>query len=151
MQWGSDTYRRGALERIEDARLLKDKRYALSMYSAGLAVEGMLRSLHWIEDKQFDSRHDLKRLAQRIGELGLLRSGGRDHDFVGLVTDVAKHWTNDLRFADQGQLERFLLDTGSAKTRDKGEIARICQEHFDRCSEVVNRCNVLWSRRRRGA
>jgi len=72
MKFGTDTYRAGAFERIEDARLLKDaKRYAGSMYSAGLAVEGMLRSLFWLRDKKFDERHDLKRIATRIEELGL--------------------------------------------------------------------------------
>src|SRR5687767_2321538 len=107
MQFGTDTYRLGAFERLNDARLLHDgQRFALSMYVSGLAVEGMLRSLHWIKDKRFDERHDLRGIATRIEELGLLRRGERDHDFVGTVSDVAERWSNDFRFANQDQLER---------------------------------------------
>ena len=145
MDWGTNTYGRGAMERIEDARILKNsRRYALSMYAAGTAVEGMLRSLHWLKSKEFDEKHDLKRIAVRIGNLGLLRSGGRDDDFVSKVQGVARRWSNTLRFADQEQLERFLADVGEIRKRDdEGEIRRACERHFNASSEVVKRCNKL--------
>ena len=146
MNWGTETYRAGALERLEDARFLKDSKYALSRYAAGVAVEGMLRSLHWAESKDLDERHDLRRLAVKIASLGLLRRGERDSDFVGTVQGVARCWSNALRFADQGQLDRFLRDIGEAKGRGEGEVRRACGEHYDRCSEVVRRCEVLLSR-----
>jgi HEPN domain-containing protein len=106
MQWRTDTYRLGALERIDEARLLKKAgRLAFSMYTGGLAVEGMLRSLCCLRSTEFDERHDLRRLAHRVAQLGLLR-GERDDDFVGVVGDVARRWQNTLRFSDQAHLER---------------------------------------------
>lgn len=147
MEWGSQSYRRGALERIDDARVLKDSlRYAFSMYAAGLAVEGMLRSLHWLKSREFDERHDLKRIAVRIASLGLLRSDSRDEDFVGNVQGVARRWSNLLRFADYNQLERYLWEIGEIRRRNEGEVRRVCDEHFDHCSEIVRRCEVLLKR-----
>lgn len=144
MDFGTSTYRAGALERIDDARRLKDgDRLALSMYVAGLAVEGMLRALHWLRSREFDERHDLKRIAARIESLGLLRCGNRDDDFVSKVEGVARRWSNSLRFADCAQLERFLWGISELRRRDQGELRRVCGEHFDQCSEVVRRCEVL--------
>ena len=46
LSFGIETYRDGALQRIGDARILKDEeRFSLCMYSCGVAVEGMLRAL----------------------------------------------------------------------------------------------------------
>ena len=147
MQWGSETYRLGALERLDDARILKEsKRFALSMYAGGLAVEGMLRSLHWLRSRQFDERHDLKRIAVTIESLGLLQSGVRDEDFVSKVQGVARRWSNVFRFADYAQLERLLWDIGEIRRRDEGEVRRATAEHFDRCSEIVRRCETLLKR-----
>lgn len=150
MQWGTQTYRAGALERLEDARILKDSsRCALSMYAAGLAVEGMLRSLQWIGTKQFDERHDLRRIAVRIESLGLLRPGKRDSDFVSKVQGVARLWSNSLRFAADHQLRRFLRDMAAARNLDDGEVRRVCAEHYDRCSEIVRRCDVILGRHKK--
>lgn len=107
LAFGSETYRAGALERIEDARLLKESgRLALSMYASGLAVEGMLRSLQRLKSREFDERHDLRKLAVRVQDLGLLKSE-HEYDFVGVVEEVAATWHNNLRFADEAQLWRF--------------------------------------------
>lgn len=151
MEFGASTYRAGALERIEDARRLKDgDRLALSMYVAGLAVEGMLRAVHWLRSREFDDRHDLKRIAVRIESLGLLRRGERDRDFVSKVEGVARRWSNALRFADYAQLERFLWSVSELRRRNEGEVRRVCGEHSDQCSEVVRRCEVLLVRRSGG-
>lgn len=151
MQFGTDTYRTGALERLEDSRRLKDAKVGHdvgSMYLAGLAVEGMLRSLLWLRDKQFDERHDLRQLAIRIGELGLLRAGGRDDDFVTLVQGVVRHWVNDLRFAGAEQSIQWYQQTRALRKSDEGALRKLCKEHWDQCSEVIRRCEVLWQRSR---
>jgi hypothetical protein len=66
------------------------------MYAVGVAVEGMLRALHWLRDKTFDERHDLRAIAARVEDLKLLRPGDRDEDFVSRVQGVARRWTNNL-------------------------------------------------------
>ena len=46
--------------------------FALSMYTAGLAVECLLRAFRWKKDKSFEGRHDLEDLLKASG---LLRIG----------------------------------------------------------------------------
>lgn len=119
MKFGTNTYRAGARERLDESRLLMDHGYeASSIYLAGLAVEGMLRSLLWLRDKRFDERHDLRRIAVQIENLGLVRSGQRDQDFVKQVEGVVRLWANDLRFADTEQLSRWLHRIGTIKSKE---------------------------------
>ena len=150
MEFGTDTYCHGALERIGEARLLKDEhQYTGSIYLAGLAVEGMLRSLHWLKDRAFDPRHDLKRIAVRIQDLGLLRSGARDDDFVATVQEVAQNWSNDLRFADNAKTQRWLFKKRAIRKDQERFLKKACEDHLERCFEVVERCRILWQRHRR--
>lgn len=92
LAFGADTYRAGAAERLEDARLLKDRgNPALSMYTGGLAVEGMLRALCCLKSREFDEKHDLRKFAVRVEDLGLLRPA-RDDDFVTAVQKLGRQW-----------------------------------------------------------
>jgi hypothetical protein len=51
MSLSGDDYRRGALERLDDAHvLLRSELFAGSVSSAGRAVEGMLRAVVWKKD-----------------------------------------------------------------------------------------------------
>lgn len=154
MRFGTDTYRRGALERLEDARLLREKgHYSAAFYFAGLSVEGMLRALVWLRDKQFDERHDLRRLATRVRDLGLLRAGDRDDDFGAKIQGIVRTWANSLRFAGDDQLIRWLLKTGEIrggkKNKQHRDIKMLCEEQFNYCHEVVKRCEALCQRHRK--
>lgn len=144
IKFGTVTYRAGALERIKDAHVLTNqRRLALSVYSAGCAVEGMLRAMIAIRSREFDERHDLRKLATRVRDLGLL-GDEREHDFVGDVQGVARLWSNRLRFADEGTLKRFFSGVGEVKRGStlKGAV----EDYWERCSHVVRRCNVQWKR-----
>ena len=73
MQFGSETYRKGALERIGEAQMLyRSDQFVGSIYLAGLAVAAYMRALVWRRDNQFDERHDLKRIAIRVRGLGIV-------------------------------------------------------------------------------
>lgn len=149
MKFGTDTYRAGAIERLADAELLlKERRYVAAVYVGGLAVEGMLRSLVWMRDKAFDERHDLRRLAVRVGYLGLLRESGRDQDFVGEVQSIAKKWRNGMRFADRNQAIRWWRSVGVLSSVVDVRLQGFCVSFVDECSRVVRRCEVLWQRSR---
>jgi len=145
LSFGIETYRDGALQRIGDARILKDEeRFSLCMYSGGVAVEGMLRALCCIQSKEFDERHDLRKLAVRVRDLRLLKSE-RDPDFVSLVNKVARKWQNTMRFSSDAQVRRFLLNIGVYGVR-KPTMKYISTEFFNDCSRIVRRCEVLWQR-----
>ena len=150
MQFGTDTYRAGARERLGDAGvLMRAGKHVGALYSAGLAVEGMLRSLIWLRDKKLDERHSLRNIAIRIEELGLLRTGGRDDSFVATVESVAKRWHNNLRFADTSSTERWLFKSRRIRKDESRRLKTVCGEFFNKCSEIVRRCEVLWRRHRK--
>jgi hypothetical protein len=152
MDFGTDTYRAGAMERVEDALLLSaNEHFVGAVYSAGLAVECMLRSLVWIKDKQLDERHDLRRLAVRIESLGLLRRGEADEGFVGLIQDIAVGWHNNLRFAAEEQLVRLWTHVGMVRKKKSGKIKTECENFLNQCSEAIKRCEVLWQRHRKSS
>src|SRR5207245_6972502 len=64
-------YYRAALERMRQARVLylEGNSYALAMYTAGVAIECMLRAFKGRRDPTFDEKHDLRRLFQASGIL----------------------------------------------------------------------------------
>lgn len=150
MKFGAETYRAGAMERLEDATLLLRNGHSVgAVYAGGLAVEGMLRSLVWLRDRRLDERHDLRRLAVRIDHLGLLRRGGSDLDFVSTVQSVAVRWHNGLRFAAQDQMVRHWTDLGIVPKKRRDSIRAACATFVNECSEAVNRCEVLWQRQQK--
>lgn len=77
--------------------------------------------------------------------MGLLRVNERDEDFVATVEGVARRWLNILRFADQRQLERFLVGIGELQQKelDRG-LKPYCGEYVNECFRVVKRCNQRW-------
>lgn len=150
MKFGTDSYRAGALERVGDATfLLANRRWGGAVYSAGLAVEGMLRSLVWLKDKRLDERHELRWLATRIENLGLLREGSSDEQFVAMIQDVAIRWHNLIRFAANDQLLRWWGEAGLLRKKSTGEFTKNCRQFVDECAEAVQRCEVLWRRHRK--
>ena len=145
LSFGIETYRDGAVQRIGDARILKDEeRFSFCIYSGGVAVEGMLRALCCIQSKEFDERHDLRKLVVRVRDLGLLTSE-RDLDFVSLVNKVARKWKNTMRFSSDAHVRRFLLSIG-ARGGKKPTMKYISTEFFNDCSKIVRRCEVLWQK-----
>jgi hypothetical protein len=149
VKFGSDTYRRGAEARIEGARiLLENKEYGGSIYLAGLSVECMLRSLIGLRDQKFDQRHDLRKLSVRVGDLGLLQKADRDHSFVSDVQAIARIWFNNLRFADDAQLRKWLLEIGELRKKSQGAFSAVAKEHFSRCHRFVKRSNLVWEKQK---
>lgn len=147
MKFGTDTYRAGALERLQEAELLmRTEQFVGSVYLGGLAVEGMLRSLLWQRDRSFDERHDLRRLASKVSDLGLLRRDTRDDEFIGTVSAIAAWWRNELRFAGREQALRWFRTVGAMDYRDSRSLKAICHAFFERCSTVLERCDLLWQR-----
>jgi HEPN domain-containing protein len=150
MQFGTDTYRRGALERLEDARVLLDHRkFVLAIYAAGLAVEGMLRSLVWLGNREFCGRHDLRELATRVRDLGLLRPGERDEGFVSEVQGISRCWLNSLRYADADKAAQWLYESDVIDRSKVESLNKLSREHYERCSRVIKRCEVVWTRNRK--
>lgn len=63
MRIAAEDYLEAARDRILDSHgLYKLGRYSYSLYTAGLAIESMLRAYRVLKDPEFDERHDLQLL-----------------------------------------------------------------------------------------
>jgi len=148
VKFGADTYRQGGSAQLEASRvLLKESRLCSSIYLGGLAVECMLRALTSLEDRAFDERHDLRRMAVRVEELGLVRRR-KDEDFVVAVQEVTRVWSNDLRFAGDDQVMRQLRRIGVLNENSQKQYRSVAKRHHGNCRAVFERCEVLWQRQK---
>jgi hypothetical protein len=145
-----EDYRKGALERLDDAgHLLRQERLGDAIYLAGRAVEGMLRAVVWLNDvdvregrKSLDTGHQLPELLQSVADLGLLRADGdRDQKLRDSVQAIALQWFNYLRFAST----RFVhtLWWGQQIVTNRWTLKQAAQEFYHDCSTVISRCEEL--------
>ena len=115
MRFSADDYREAAEERAEDARTLYEAgRYALAHYTAGLAVECLLRAYRRRSDPDFDSRHDLQQLYVASGFMHVVSSVG-DRQRAAALTwlDVLlPRWRNNHRYLSERSFRHFLKQEG---------------------------------------
>jgi len=148
-----EDYRKGALERLSDARILLDTgQLAGSASNAGRAVEGMLRAVIWKRDpdvrtgqKSLVAGHDLRELLTHVRNLGLLSSFERQEDGLEeLVQQIGRLWFNNMRFVSSRFLETRWYNLGEVR---KGWTIKQAAESFHfACEGVVKRCEVLCQR-----
>lgn len=148
-----DDYRKGALERLDDAFiLLRAGQFAGCASDAGRAVEGMLRAVIWKRDydvqaarKSLDTGHNLRELLTRVRDLGLLSSldPGKD-DLLEQVQRIAQLWFNNMRFASSKFVEVRWMKLGVVGKRRTMKQATTTF-HLD-CQDVLKRCEVLCRR-----
>ena len=143
-------YHEAARERLDQARFLfdvpqdeaeralRDKRYALVVYAAGVAVEAMLRAYRLKIDDTFDGRHNL---ASLFNDSGLedrlvehLEDQGTDPAVVterlgelrAAATSVAAIWRNAYRYASDRALVKDLIERKIiARSQNKGDKAAL--------------------------
>jgi hypothetical protein len=146
MEFTADHYFRAGLERMSQAQLLYrqgEGNYALAMYSAGLAVECLLRAYMVRRRRQFESRHDLLRLFKESGILdvdpdnvkakGLTDGQILAHQKIlgSALNDVFILWRNNYRFASEARLLAHLKKM-KLYQRAKGDLLKA------RASDLLN-------------
>ena len=145
-----DDYRKGALERLDDAgHLLRQDRFGDAVYLAGRAAEGMLRAVVWLNDcdvregrKSLDTGHQLPDLLESVADLGLLRADGdRDRELRDSVQIIGRRWFNNLRFASSRFLHTLWWAQGIVSER--WTFKQAAREFYDACSRVIKRCEEL--------
>lgn len=143
-------YYEAARERLDQARFLfdvpqeeadralGDKRYALVVYAAGVAVEALLRAYRLKVDDTFDGRHNLDTL---FGESGL-DAGLREHlegrgadpavvterlrELRTAVGSVYLTWRNVYRYASDRALVKDLIERKRIpRSQNKGDKAAL--------------------------
>jgi hypothetical protein len=123
MDFTADHYFRASVERMNQAhRLYREGEgyYALAMYTAGLAVECLLRAYMVKRKREFESRHDLLLLFKESGILGVNPDRLKTKDLTEeqiqshqktlkvAVNDVVILWRNNYRFASEARLLAYL-------------------------------------------
>lgn len=124
--FSANIYFAAAQERITEANLLLESsppRHALACYSAGVAVECLLRSYRMRTGfEEDDTRHNVQLLAERSNFYVGLSSKEKER-ISGYVGEVFKRWRNDFRYRNDIALRTFItrnrlfIVTGSKATR----------------------------------
>jgi HEPN domain-containing protein len=110
---GDNDYRSGALDRLEDAsHLLREERFAGSVYLAGRAVEGMLRAIIWRSDheyatgkKSLETGHNLRDILKLTRRLGILQDEKIHDEIANSIQTIARLWWNNMRFLSSRKIE----------------------------------------------
>jgi HEPN domain-containing protein len=145
-----EAYRKGALERLDDAgHLLRQERLGDAIYLAGRAVEGMLRAVIWYHDKDvregrksLETGHQLPQLLESVADLGLLRADlDRDQELRDSVQAIGRRWFNNLRFAST----RFVHTLWWAQriVTEQWTLKQAAHEFYNASSKVIRRCEEL--------
>ena len=151
---GSEDYRDGALGRIGDARVLWDEeRWAGTIYLAGRAVEGLLRSLLWRVTHEQEIGHDLRQLLTKARSLGVVTSEDQTR-ILDSINEIAVIWHNDLRFVGGDWLVRRLKKLGRLSKigdmRVKGDPLKAnARSVLEACETVMARGDLVWNRSRK--
>ena len=158
MQSVAEHYFQAALERIEDSRLLySSDRFSYSLYTAGLAVECLLRAFHSRVDPVFDARHDLRQIfrASRFFDLEMERLAARGineasattaiQDLLAARDTVARFWRNDYRFMPERQLRPKLRALGAPQSKRGNQVKPCAIAVYNAAKLIVERGDVLWT------
>ena len=146
---GEGDYRRGAFERLQEAYILLNRGlFCGSVYLGGRAVEGMLRALIWRNDPDvragrtsLDTGHDLRRLLDRVSNLGVLGDYERRDQFAGEVQNIGRLWFNNLRFLPTEKLRQHWWKIGEISPRRS--LKQAVGDYYIACNVVVRRCEAL--------
>jgi len=139
----------------------QNESYALAMYSAGLAVECLLRAFTWDRSGEFDGRHNLERLfgASRILRLadeanqavGLSESEMRSigNELRGAMNTVAALWHNDFRFCSEQKVRSFLVSLHAYRGMRGDLLKAKALELLEAAQVLVDRGVGLWLSRKK--
>jgi hypothetical protein len=137
-------YRYAALERAGDAVALKTiERYPLAMYSAGVAVECMLRAFRH-PDRDHLPHHDVTLHFRgcdmdRLGEPACKQ-------LRGPIQTVHNLWLNNFRYAAEQQVRRYLkqIKYFSRVNKNADPLKAACIELLDAALEIVRIGDGRW-------
>lgn len=163
MDFKAEHYFRAGIERMRQAYHLyaEGDSYAFAMYSAGLAVECILRAFRWLKDTSFEGRHDLLELfhASGFGEIeedhlrekGLSPEKIQQYAFAlrGAINTVKALWHNNLRFASEARLRAYLKQIGLYKGK-KGDLLKAnALDLINAADRIVDKGVALWISRKK--
>jgi len=159
MKFTGEEYYRASVERMRQAREIHDSGggYALAMYSAGLAVECMLRAFRSKKDRSFEGRHDLEDLLKASELLTINEERSRVKDVSvdekrqssrvlrASMSEVVALWHNNLRFAPETSLRAFLKSKGRLHGVRGNVLKKNSTDLLNAAQTVIDRGVILWT------
>lgn len=145
---GND-YLTAARARLTEADVLKEnpRTMIMAMYCAGVAIECIFRAYIVLQDKTWDSRHNLEKLYQRSHLSSKLDEEERSVllQFVKLASRI---WTNDLRYVSEVRFKRIKAHEfvkNRYNPKDIGKyIGKTCDDLFRASSYIVDIGEKKW-------
>ncbi len=163
MIFTAEEYYRAAGERIRQASEIHEagNRYALAMYCSGLAVECMLRAIHWQKDSSFEGRHDLSELFRASGFLEIhedrARRKRRTEEEIARSAVIIREamslastlWNNNLRFASEASLRAYLKRNGRLRGIRGDALKKNSSDLLNAAQVIVREGTELWNLQKR--
>jgi hypothetical protein len=164
MQFSSEDYYKAAVERMKQAEAVYQdgQSFALAMYCGGLAVECLLRAFRWSRDRTFEGRHNLDELLKASGLLATndehlrhkkkVLDGEIRDDSVKLraaMNRVIILWHNNLRFASEARLKRFLREINCLRGIKGDPCKKNAFDLIEAAGTIIAQGIVLWESKRR--
>lgn len=144
----AQSYREAALEHLSQAQFLHSdaRRYSLTHYIAGVAIECMLRAHGLRADDEFTGRHDLIQLALRANFFDLGR-GAKRPEYIAEVTEANLRWRSNHRYFTQGQLRSHLNDVGVDQRIRGDKLKYNSQRMYNLAEEIVRLGELKWNKK----
>lgn len=146
MSFNAEVYFAAAQERVDEAKeLYRSRRYVLSHYVAGVAVECMLRAYRFRRNPEFDARHDLYKLFHSSDIRQVLKL----EEFYAAnsaVASVSFRWANDFRYRSTEDLTRFLKRIGADRGIKGSVLKENARRSVEAAAEVVRIGAKAWKR-----
>jgi len=146
---GETDYRQGAIERLNDARiLLEHQSLAGSVYLAGRAVEENSPPVIWRHDKEIrsgrkslETGHDLRELLSLVRSLGVIHDFEMNAELAATLQRIGRLWSNNMRFWSSAKLRRHWHEIGEINKRRSPKHA--AAEYYQNCSVFIRRIELL--------
>ena len=98
--------------------------------------------------KALETGHDLREAFDHISDLGLLRQGGRDDEFLEHVQKVNRLWLNNMRFFSSKKIDTYWW--GRGEVWKKRTVKRAAYDFYEACMAILKRCERLYNENNKG-
>ncbi len=138
------SYYEAAQERLLEANILyQSRRFGLSLYVAGLAVECLFRAFRSLVDPYFEARHDLPELLS-ISGLELVSAGKNSRVIAEATAILFTRWKNDIRYASEKRLRRHFKRLKLDRSIRGDFLKENCRIALNAAQRIVAMGNQQW-------
>ena len=148
MNFGKDSYKSGALERLRDAQVLKEsKRFCATVYIAGRAVEAMFRAYYWkTKSNLLNTGHSIKDLAKECGIYDYVGKKGQQKMAASIQT-LIRLWENDLRYASNTKLCDKVRKYSSYQGKDNDVAFMVARDALEAATGILTTGVAVWNKK----